>query len=252
MKIDKGIVLAEVGNREKELTSFVEDIRTVTKLPIVIYSDRDYPKLNNNGVVVKFLKSTQLSLWKGHSRWANRQNDYFKIWAAKKEFRLALILDDDMRIVSTDFHEGFELAKQFGFCLPVNPRVYYGFDEMVGADVDKSVKIVNSDIPFHLTGINMGTIFVDTEHHGASYVIDYYLEYMKKYPCRGPVAMSAAYWRKHISPYFLPEEWCVCGGYTQFKVRTHQKIKPIILHVGHDDVMKWYRTEPAFKQFRKE
>ncbi len=241
----KGIVLAEFGDRERLIRELVKNVRTVSDLPVVVYSDKNYFDLGD-GVVVKYVES----LWKGHRRYHNRNNDYWKIVAAR-EFDLALVLDDDVRVVNEQFVQGFELAENFGICLPVNPRVYFGFDREVGDDVDDGVFKETTDCPYYMTGNNMGVIFVDTTNHGVKHLLDYYLRFMEKHTCRGPVAMAVACWRRKFAPYFLPEEWCACGGYVKFKERTRKRIQLTFLHVGHPDVRQWYETEKSFERFRR-
>jgi len=92
---------------------------------------------------------------------------------------------------------------------------------------------------------------LDSMNHNVLHVTDYYLEFMKKFPCRGPVAMAVSCWRKKFSPYLLPKEWCACGGYNAFRYRTNKRILPMFLHVGHDDVSEWFENEPEFERFRR-
>lgn len=247
--LKKGIVLAEFGNREQQIKSLVKNIRTVSTLPIVVYSDKAYSILDDD-VVLRVLKSEEC-LWQGHRRYHNRNNDCWKIVAAMREFELALILDDDMRIVNEQFIQGFDLVENFGMCLPLNPRTYFGLDREVGDDVDEKVKIETKDCPYYITANNMGVIFLNTTNNDVGHVTDYYLSFMKSHPCRGPVAMAVACWRRKFSPYFLPEEWCACGGYTAFKQRSGKQIPPVFLHVGHPDVNQWFENEPVFERFRR-
>lgn len=240
----KGIVLAEFGERGDWVRGLVKNVRTVSDLPVVIYSDKNYESLGDD-VTVQIVEPH----WKGHRRFHNRNNDYWKIIAAK-EFELALVLDDDVRIVNEQFIQGFSMAQRFGLCLPINPRVYFGLDREVGDDVDNVILQETVDVPYYMPANNMGVIFVDTTSHDVGHLLDQYLEFMEKFPCRGPVAMGVACWRSKCTPYFLPEEWCACGGYNQFKTRTRKRIMPTFLHVGHPDVKTWFEKERLFERFR--
>jgi len=248
---ERGIILAEVGERGDQIRSLIRNVRTVSDLPIVIYSDRPYENLGSN-TEVKLLSNKEKLQWQGHRRYHNRQNDFWKIIKAPEEFEQVLILDDDMRIVNEDFAQGFDIAHRFGMCLPINPRTYVGLDVEVGDDVDSKVKdyVKSIGLPYYLTANNMGMIFIDNSCYGTDKLIDTYESIMIHYSCRGPVAMAAAYWLSNMTPYFLPEEWCACGGYTEFKMRSRKRIDPIFLHVGHEDVMDWFNREPAFEKFR--
>ena len=240
----KGIVLAEFGDRERQIKGLVKNVRSVSTLPVVIYTDRDYFDFGE-GVTTRKVAPR----WTGHRRYYNRNNDYWKIVAAR-EFELTLVLDDDMRIVNEQFIQGFDLAEKFGICLPINPRVYFGFDREVGDDVDDNIKRDTIGCPYYMTGNNMGVIFVNTCDHGVKHLLDVYLEFMEQHTCRGPVAMGVACWRSKCTPYFLPEEWCVCGGYNSFKERTRKQVRPMFLHVGHSDVNEWFGHEKLFERFR--
>jgi hypothetical protein len=104
------------------------------------------------------------------------------------------------------------------------------------------------DIPYYLTANNMGVIFINSSK--AKQVLDYYLNFMQEHPCRGPVAMAVAYYNCNYTPYFLPEEWCVCRGYTKYKFRKNKRIEPMILQIGHQDVKQWFDKNEEFKRFR--
>jgi len=247
----RGIILAEVGERGDQIRSLIRNVRTVSDLPIVIYSDRPYENLGSNAEV-KLLSNKEKLQWQGHRRYHNRQNDFWKIIKAPEEFEQVLILDDDMRIVNEGFAQGFDIAERFGMCLPVNPRTYVGLDVKVGDDVDSPVKdsLRYVGVPYYLTANNMGVLFLDNRFYKVDKIIAHYRTFMIQFPCRGPVAMAAACWTSKKTPYFLPEEWCACGGYTEFKMRSRKRIDPIFLHVGHEDVMDWFNREPAFEKFR--
>lgn len=244
-KQKRGIVLAEFGDRTEQVRSILKHLRLVTDLPIVIYTDCEYelPFQDVSQIVLTDL------LWKGHRRYYNRNNDYWKIKAAV-EFDVTLVIDDDMRIVNDNFVQGFEFAERFGICLPMQARVHFGLDLEIGADVSDSVKSELKDCPYYLTANNMGVVFINNKLPTVKTTVNYYLNFMQKFPCRGPVAMAAAYYNCRYAPYFLPEEWCVCNGYKRYKYRKNKRIDPIMLHIGHKDVRYWFNENKDFKRFR--
>ena len=244
----RGIVMAEFGSRGSQIHDTIKNVRTVSQLPIVIYSDRHYPDLGE-GVTLNVLPDESI-MWKSHRRYFNRNNDYWKVEAARLEFDLTLVLDDDMRIVHEHFMQGFDLAEKFGMCIPLNPRVYFGIDREVGDDVPDDVRKDSVNIPYHMTANNMGVLFFNNRNSHTDRVMLQYTNYMLTHPCRGPVAMGISCWNEDFAPYFLPEEWCLCGGHTEFRYRSNKRIDPIFLHVGHPDVNEWFQKEPLFEKYR--
>lgn len=219
----KGIITTAFNDRTKQLKGFVENVRKFTDLPILVYSDRDY-----NFVDCKVVKG----LWSNHPRYGQRNGDYYQaLGAVGCPFDEVLYLDDDMRIVSDDFMQGFELAKIFGVCLPLNPRRFVGIDGEIGQDSAGYPKELSK-----ATAYNCGTMFVDKRHDASiSYLIKWY-QSMEHQPTRGPMAAFIAAHESGFAPYVLQDEWCVCGK--------HAKIEnPIILHCGHEPCMARYKKE---------
>lgn len=241
----RGIVLAEFGDRTKQVRSILKHLRLVTDLPIVIYTDYEY-EFSFQDVSQVVLKDL---LWKGHRRYCNRNNDYWKIKVAS-EFDETMVIDDDIRIVNENFVQGFDFAERFGICLPMQARVHFGLDLEIGADVSESVKSNLKDVPYYLTANNMGVVFINNKLPIVESVLEFYLNFLRLLPCRGTVAMAVAYYNCYYAPYFLPEEWCVCNGYNRYKHRKGKKIDPIILHIGHKDVRRWFNENEDFKRFR--
>lgn len=246
------ILLAEFGERESQLIGMLKNVRAVTDLPVIIYTDRLYPRLGSCPKVSQKLLPPEQCYWQGHRRYFNRNNDYWKIKAAMMEtdYNVVLVLDDDMRIVNDKFVDGFALAEKFGLCLPLNPRTYFGLDREVGDDVSPETLEDTKHIPYHMTANNMGTVFLNISNERVGGVAGRYVRYMQEYPCRGPVAMAVACWQEGLAPYFLPEEWCLCGGNAAFRYRSSKRILPMLLHVGHKDIEKWFKTDPAFTDFQ--
>lgn len=190
--------------------------------------------------------------WRGHPRWGQRNSDLHKATAAfSSGYDTVLILDDDMRIVNKSFLEGFELAEAFGVCLPMNPRKFADLDAAVGADVSPVVKTQLPKYPAGMTAVNMGTIYASC-HDGRSVTLfKEYRRLMLRNPCRGPTAMWMAIWNVKIRPYILAEQWCLCAHNIKETCKHGQiVIPPIILHVGHSEVMQWYLKDALFQEIR--
>ncbi len=217
------IITTAFGDRTKQLKGFVENIRRFSDLPIWVYADRDYDFVPTVTVEGR---------WKHHPRYGQRNGDY---WQAAGVlgcgYDEVLYLDDDMRIVSADFVQGFELARIFGVCLPLNPRRFIGVDGKIGQD--------SAGYPEHLskaTAYNCGTMFVGNSHRASKSYLMQWMGALEHEPTRGPMAAFIAAQRTQFAPYVLQDEWCVCGR--------HAKIEdPIILHCGHEPCMARYKKE---------
>ena len=77
--MNKGIILAEFGNRERQIRELLRNIREEARvdLPITILSDRYYEDLGSD-VMQRVLTKDEVK-WKGHKRYFNRNNDYWKV-----------------------------------------------------------------------------------------------------------------------------------------------------------------------------
>lgn len=232
----RGIYITSFGDRPG-LDGLLMNIKSVTDLPVRI--------MNEDNCMMR---------WQGSPRWGQRNSDLHKSTAVfKGEFDTILILDDDMRIVNPGFEEGFELAERFGVCLPLNPRMFAYIDALIGADVSPATKMIicKDGLPAFSTAVNMGTIFVDTKNEQSSRLFLAYRQIMLTNPCRGPVAMWLALWWTGFAPYILAPQWCLCASNINQTCRHGTiKIPPIILHVGHPEVMRWYNEDDIFKEYR--
>lgn len=190
--------------------------------------------------------------WQGHPRWGQRNSDLHKAIAALSgDYDSMLILDDDMRIAHPKFTEGFDLAEKFGVCLPMNPRKFASIDASIGADVSHKALSTILKQPQGMTAVNMGTIFINRNSKSAVTLFAHYRQIMLDCPCRGPVVMAMAIWKSQMAPYILPEQWCLCAHNIKETCKHGQiVIPPIILHVGHPEVLEWYKTDPIFERVR--
>jgi hypothetical protein len=183
-----------------------------------------------------------------HYRWAIRTSNYFKSFAVKKNmnYQSFCCLDDDMVVVNKCFIEGFAIAEKFGVACPMNPRLYVKYNAL-GEDVKyhNLLEMKQLGVPQHITAVNMSPLFIcRTNINGQKYndVLFDLLEDTENV-CRGTLMMSKASWLSGITPVYLPETWCVCGGnaeyWKNYKCRAGgilREVEPIMLHGGHKKV----------------
>jgi len=154
-----------------------------------------------------------------------RDNDY---WKVKKllDYDITIAFDGDMHIVSDKVMDIVPLVKKFGICLPANSRYLVGVDANIGMD--------GGDVEIG-TGyaLNCGIIALDNSNERAVTLVKKYLELMEKSPARGPLVWWRAIWEAGITPYLLPQQWCVCEKDIGIG-------NEIILHIGHENVKKHY------------
>ena len=222
-KANRGIITASFGDRD--ISGLIRSIHRYSSLPITVYTDVDHSgEIIYDNIDFRIVKT----YWQDHKRYGQRNGDYWQAAGALScPYDEVLYLDDDMRIVSPDFIQGFELAKHFGLCLPLNPRCLVDIDGTMGADV-----IGTPEIPF-ATAYNCGTMFFNRSN---SLAIRYLLKWQQiidDSPQRGPMAAFRAALQTGFSPYTLQYNWCVCSEHIDIN-------KPIILHTGHKDVLEKY------------
>jgi len=238
-KANRGIITASFGDRD--VSEFTRNIRKYTDLPILIYTDRRYalvPEIRHTSEFATFgdcepgidLCAVD-TIWHDHKRYGQRNGDYWQAYGALTcPFDEVLYLDDDMRIVSPEFIQGFELAEHFGLCLPLNPRGIVSIDGTIGADVTGK-----PEIPL-ATAYNCGTMFFNRNNFKATQYLQNWVNIMYVTPQRGPMAAFRAALRTNFSPYTLQYNWCVCSEHIDID-------NPIIVHAGHKDVKEKYKCE---------
>jgi hypothetical protein len=240
-------ITAAFGDRCKQVERLIKNIRKFSKLPIYIITTKDSKvancdvfQLRSLQVYLKFVKR----IWPKDSYRADiRNSNYYKIKFAK-EFDSACLLDDDMFILNHQYFDGFRLAEQFGAALPLNPRIFVGFNAM-GADVKQKDMDEILKTPIFAPACNFSPFFICTRFTKTNIFLNELLRQLKDNVCRGTLAIWKASWETKFTPIYLPEQWCVCGenaeywkNYTiQLKGR-QVKVDPIMLHLGHDNVKK--------------
>ena len=222
----RGIITTSFGKRD--IKGFVENIREYTDLPIIVLCDDDYIERYFDIDVEYRIVNT---FWKDHKRYGQRNGDYWQARGALEcdGYDEVLYLDDDMRIVSPDFIQGFELAEHFGLCLPLNPRGTVGIDGTFGADVAGG-----TEIPL-ATAYNCGTMFFNKYNHPKVMpFLNAWVTIMHETPQRGPMVAFRAALQTNFTPYTLQYNWCVCTEHIDID-------NPIIVHTGHKDVKEKFK-----------
>lgn len=250
---ERAFVIATFGDRQKQVSRLVNNIQRYSDYPIHIISDDialNFPK--NIRSSDRIFMERVSRIWPENSyRSGIRNSNYFKVrFANQNHYHSLCMLDDDMLIVHEDFVQGFEIAERLGIALPLNPRVYVGYNAM-GADVSvKDLEEVNQ-MPLRAPACNFSPFFV-YPHCGytANFLFCLEDELSKENVCRGTLAIWKASWKSGISPVYLPEQWCICGDYAEhFKnysimLKGRQvKVEPIMLHLGHEKVRQVYGLE---------
>lgn len=168
-----------------------------------------------------------------HRRYGWRMNDYWKLFGlifnAEERFRISI--DNDMDIFNKKLDDVLhltELSTIVGLALPLNPRLIYRYDNLVGQDPDTTEEAERN---LMLPAVNMSPIAFDAYNSTANVAIRDMLTKFRSSPCRGPSAI----WRavEHWIPLVLPPQWCVCTENVGIEY-------PILLHVGHEKVKKYY------------
>jgi len=254
---ERAFVISAFGDRSKNVQRLVKNIRSYSDLPIHILTTEDsdigLPNFSPNMHADKvFIEYVERQWPKGSYREGVRNSNYHKInFALEHHYHSLCMLDDDMYIANPNFIGGFVIAECFGAALPLNPRVY-NYVNLMGADVrdDDVNEMALLKIPPSMPAVNFSPFFV---YPHAGYTTNFLhalrIE-LRNVPCRGTVAIIKAMWNSKFTPVILPEQWCVCGSnaqhikdYTKMFRGKRINIKPIMLHLGHDEVRKVFADE---------
>lgn len=248
--IEREFVIAAFGDRSKQVQRLVENIRSYSDLPINILTteDSDIARLPKELDAWKcFIKLVE-RIWPNDNPRADiRNSNYHKVkFALDNRDKSLCMLDDDMYIINPKFADGFAIAERFGCALPINPRIFNHYN-MMGADVrHEDWEELRNKVPSFIPAVNFSPFFVypHNGHLTENFLLDLELQ-LRTQACRGTVAIIKAMWSSQFTPVILPEQWCVCGSNAQHikdytKVLKGQtiNIKPVMLHLGHEEVRK--------------
>lgn len=255
----RAIVIAAFGDRRREVTRFIKNIRRFVDYKIIIIQD----KQSNIGAVepdanveIEYVER----LWPAQQhRSGVRNSNYYKVKRAVDEsfksvynqYDSLLLLDDDMFILNEHFVEGFDIAERFGAALPLNPRVYTWANAM-GSDVAQ--KDINDlylmKIATYSPAVNFSPFFVSPKHVQARNFLLTLQSELSDNVCRGTLAVTKASWQARFTPCYLPQQWCVCGEEAQYikdytqQLRGQQMPIPVMmLHLGHEETQRVFKDE---------
>lgn len=238
-----GFVIASFGDRDAYIESMVSNIRQYSNFPILLITDR---ARNTHVEYTKVIPKGELR-WRDSPRWGVRNTNYWLAKAAIDEyFDVSCCLNDDMRIVSPGFVDGFRLAVRFGLCLPLNPRIHVKYNAM-GTDSSDADIALAGQLPSFAPACNMSPMFACRHHAKPQILLQAYLNRLET--CmRGTLAFWFACCDTNLVPLYLPEQWCVCGSSAAFiknltKVLRGKaySIEPIMLHWGQKQVRDVFR-----------
>lgn len=244
MAISKGVVVVSLGERRDLVRSIISDIKQYVSLPIVVVSDVLQDYASDRQITTMVVEHASLQ-WLDSPRWGVRNCNVLSAkFALGLPFDSVCVLNDDMRIASPGFVDGFALAARFGVCVPMNPRVYVKYNAM-GADA--SPHDVRVDGPEYAPACNVSPMFVCRHHDSATTLLTAYLNELQT--CmRGTQAFWRASWQTGITPMYLPEQWCVCGSNAKY-IRDYKKtlkgkrmsIESMMLHWGQPEVREAFK-----------
>jgi hypothetical protein len=224
----RGIVITSFGPA-RDTAGLIRNVCKYTDLPVMVVGAEQVKPL-----------------WSGHPRWGVRNSNLAKYYAVMEAgFDSVCVLDDDMRIVNKSFIEGFALAEKFGLCLPMSPRHYVSISAMIGADVSDGDRAEVRGWPQYATECNTSPMFACRAK--CAPFMEVYKEELTQRTCRGTMALWKAAWKSGQHPYILSYLWCVCRDHARamYCNQGRTELKPIMLHIGHNDVKAWY--ERAFQ-----
>jgi hypothetical protein len=253
-KFKRGIIFCAFNRNDDHVNGLLSNIRSITDLPVTIYSDQSY-----NLPFEKVRVEVVTPKWQGQQRAGIKNSN---LWKAKGclfgDYDSTMAIDDDMRIVHPKFTEGFDMADHFGLLLPINPRTYQKFNKMGDEVTAKHLQEIK-DLPDYATCWNFSPMFTCIYRSSAVYFLELLIKELEREDThRGTVALWKAAWETSTSPFCLPLEWCVCqgieghcGGWTCHKAGISYPVEPIMLHCGHKEVKDFYIQQPAYKEYLK-
>lgn len=209
---DIEIIFAEFGGKLKPDVEMVKHFFPEAK--ITIYDDSNAKPVFDQS----------------HPRYGWRMHDYYVLQGIlSSDADIAISLDADMKIVSTDVRRIIELTNKFGLCLPCNPRLTVRKDTLIGTDSDRVLDESGG------TGYSFNSAIIAATRHHPEAMKALLMASLEMYqnPGRLPLALWRGVWGSAFFPCLLPPQWCVCEGQEGCG-------EEIILHIGHEKVRKHY------------
>lgn len=251
----RAFLIAAFGNRNKQISRLIDSIRQYCDYDIYIITTDDshiqIPQFELSEFKGKVIIEYVDRIWpRGSQREGIRNSNYYKVlYALDLGYNSVCLIDDDMLIVHKGFLEGFELAERFGAAVPMNPRIYVGYNAM-GADTTPDDLIDCMETPYYAPACNFSPFFYCNMYTAANGFMKELKDQLRNNVCRGTLAMWKASWQTGFSPVYLPEQWCVCGSNAEY-IRDYKKVLrgkklsiPVMcLHLGHDAVKMAFQPD---------
>lgn len=208
-----------------------------------LYTDQNFAERSDVRVVKV---SSPFSL--DESRYGWRSHDYYQaVGMLDSSADVAIAMDSDMLIVSEGFRAIVELAHLFGLALPINPRLLLKIDGGIGLDTTY-IPALDSTLGLGVT-YNLTPIAFSRNHKMSRRLLQRYSELMIQNPGRGAVHLVNASYELGYHPCVLPPQWCVCSPWDLDS--RHLWSEAVVLHVGHNDVIKRWKRENRKANFKK-
>ena len=170
--------------------------------------------------------------------------DYYKFYGMlNSPHETAIAMDSDMLAMSKAVRTLPYLAKKFGICLPINPRLLVNIDSTKGDDSNYDIQEDKSN-GWGLT-YNLTPMACNPKDSRTKKLLTSVCEHLQKRQGRGATAVWRGMRDTGITPNTLSFHWCVCdsglGMYAEPPAGNVVGIKnPIMLHIGHKKVKNHY------------
>ena len=207
---------------------------------LTVYSDYDID-VKGLDIETEVIKVDRIS---SKERSGYHSADYYKFYGMmKSKHDVAIALDNDMVATSSAVRILPYLAKTFGVCMPMNPRLLVRIDGVRGDDHNYEVQEDDSE-GYGLT-YNLTPMACNPKDERAQKLLKSTCENLQSKLGRGGTAVWRGMRDTGISPHTLSFHWCVCdsglGMHADPPAGNVVGIKdPIMLHIGHDKVKNHY------------
>ncbi len=229
------IVTIAFGDRRKQLVSFLLRLREITRLPVCIISDcGDNTHIGDQyGVTFEFVDTK----WKGHNRYGYRNSNWWRFKILQEiDADFVIYMDNDIHLLNLAWIQGLQIAKLFGMCMPLSPRVFVHSDAIRG--VDAQVRRQDLSIPFAPV-CNPGFFFASVKDERTQLFVKHFLATYDAKPGRGPLGVWLAAESCGYHPHVLPHQWLVCDANAQVCANyPYDEVQPIAAHWSGRTVKK--------------
>lgn len=233
------IVTTAFGDRRKQLRQFIDAVRQYTTLHIHIITNGTANCLLCDVEQRREHISYQIvdSKWNDHKRYGYRNSNWWRFKILQEiDADFVMYMDNDIRLLSLAYVQGFQMAKLFGMCMPLSPRVFVHSDAVRG--VDAQVRRQDLSIPFAPV-CNPGFFFASVKDERTQLFVKHFLATYDAKPGRGPLGVWLAAESCGYHPHVLPHQWLVCDANAQVCANyPYGEVKPIAAHWSGRTVKK--------------